>query len=166
MQAEPTIRRACLEDYEAVRRLFAGLDALHRDRLPWLFQEPATEARSPEFFRDTLSREDSGVFVADAGGIIGLAHGLLRTAPDLPLFVPQRWGVLDSLVVDPGWRRRGAGRLLAQAIERWALGQGAAWVEVSVYDFNDDARGFYEALGYLPLRAVLRKPRVDADGAE
>src|SRR5262249_6462040 len=133
MQTEPIIRRACVDDYEAVRRLFVGLDELHRERLPWLFQQaPASEARSPEFFRDILFREDSAVFVADAGGVIGLAHGLIRTAPEIPLFVPQRWGVLDSLAVDAGCRRRGVGRLLAQSFERWALDLGAAWVEVGV----------------------------------
>jgi GNAT superfamily N-acetyltransferase len=51
---------------------------------------------------------------------------------------------------------------LARAIEAWALGQGAAWVEASVYDFNAEARRFYAALGYLPLRTIVRKPRPDA----
>ena len=158
MEREPVIRRARLEDYEAVTRLFDGLDALHRERLPWLFQSPASPPRPADLFAELLSRGDSAFVVAEADGIVGMAHGLMRTAPELPIFVPQRWGLLDSLVVDLAWRRRGIGRLLVSAIEAWAVGQGAAWVEASVYEFNAESRRFYETLGYLPLRTVMRKP--------
>jgi GNAT superfamily N-acetyltransferase len=122
-----------------------------------MFGAAAAAYRTTDFFADLLARDDSAVFVADAGGVVGIAHGLMRSAPELPIFVQQRWGVLDSLVVDPTWHRRGVGRLLAQSVEEWALSQGAQWVELSVYGFNVEARRFYEALGYLPLRTTLRK---------
>ncbi len=151
------IRRVCPADYPAVCRLLSGLDELHQNHLPWMFQ--GADLRTPEFIADLASRDDSAVFVADVEGVVGVAHGLLRTAPDLPIFVAQHWGVLDSLAVDPAWRRRGIGRLLAQSLEAWAFDRGASWVEVSVYDFNDSARKFYESLKYLPLRTIVRKPR-------
>jgi GNAT superfamily N-acetyltransferase len=160
MQTEPTLRRARVDDYEAVTRLFGELDTVHRERLPWIFEAPESLPRTAEFFAEALSREDSALFVADAGSIVGIAHGMMRSAPELPIFVPQRWGVLDSLVVDSAWRRRGIGRLLAKAVEEWAVDQGASWVEANVYEVNAEARQFYEALGYLPLRTTLRKPRL------
>ena len=161
MKAEPIIRRARAEDYEASCRLFEELDTLHRERLPWMFIEPESRPRTAEYFGEVLSRADSAFFVAEADGIIGIAHGRMRSAPDVPVFLPQRWGLLDSLVVASAWRRRGVGKLLADAFEAWALGEGAAWVEASVYEFNGKARRFYAALGYLPLRTTVRKPRAD-----
>lgn len=155
---EPTIRAAKLEDYAGVCRLLDGVDALHRAKLPWLFQEPEAQPRTAAYFAGLLQREDSPVFVADAGSIVGVAHGLMRAAPELPIFVQQRWGLLDVLAVAAAWRRRGSGARLVAAMEAWALAAGAAWLELSVYEFNAEAHRFYEALGYLPLRTVLRKP--------
>ncbi len=155
--SEATIRRANLGDYEEVCRLMDVLDALHRERLPLMFKIPSEQPRSRGYFTDLLGSEDSTIFVADAGNLVGVAVGIMRAAPELPVFIQQRWGVLDSLVVEPAWRRCGIGKMLAQSVERWAIGLGAQWIEVNVYDVNDEARGFYEASGYAPLSMKLRR---------
>jgi len=155
---EAIIRRARFDDYAQACRLNDALDELHRDRLPWMFKTPDRPPRSEAYFSDLLNREDSAVFVADAGHVVGIAFGLLRLAPEFPVFRQQRWGVLDGLVVDPTWRRRGIGKRLTHAVEEWALESGAPWIELNLYDFNTEARRFYEALGYLPFSTKLRKP--------
>lgn len=159
MRDEVTIRRARADDCAGVCRLFAELDALHRENLPWLVGPPPSESEAETRLAEMLASEDSAVFVADAGGAVGAALGRLRKAPDFPAFVHPTWGVLESLVVDSAWRRRGVGKRLARAVETWAVERGAPWVEVNVYAFNDEARRFYESLGFLSLRTVLRKPR-------
>jgi ribosomal protein S18 acetylase RimI-like enzyme len=98
------------------------------------------------------------VFVADAGQVVGIVIGLMRWAPQFPVFRKQHWAVLDGIAVDPKWRRRGIGKRLTRAVEEWAIEMGAPWVELNVYEFNAQARGFYEALGYLPVSTKLRKP--------
>jgi GNAT superfamily N-acetyltransferase len=155
---EVTIRAAHPNDYVPVCRLMDALDVLHRERLPWLFKAPDFQPRSEAFFANLLGRDDSAVFVADAAHVVGVAFGLMRTAPEFPVFVRQRWGVLDNLAVDAAWRRRGIGKRLAQSVEAWARDLGASWTELNVYEFNVEARRFYEALGYLPVATRLRKP--------
>src|SRR3954447_10298154 len=155
---EAIIRRARFDDYAEACRLSDAVDELHRDRLPWVFKTPDVQPRSEACFSDLLNREDTAVFVAGAGHVVGIAFGRLRSPPELPVFRQQRFGVLDELVVDPTWRRRGIGRRLAHAVEQWARESGAPWIELNVYDFNTEARRFYEALGYLPLSTKLRKP--------
>jgi len=156
-----TIRSAGVNDHAAACRLTDAVDELHRDRLPWMFKAPSEQPRTA-MFAEQLSRPDSTVIVADAGHVVGIAFGMMRAAPDMPVFIQQRYGVIDGLVVDPAWRRRGIGRLLTHAIETWAIGLGATWVELNVYDFNGEARQFYEALGYMPLSTKLRKGGRDA----
>jgi ribosomal protein S18 acetylase RimI-like enzyme len=153
------IRRARPEDYDEACRLFDIADQIHRDRLPWLFAARGLHVWSREFFDGLLAGDESALFVADCGGLVGLAHGSIRHAPDSPVFVRQHWGVVDGVVVDPVWRRRGIGRALTTAVERWALDLGASWIELNVYEFNDEAVAFYRSLGYLQLSAKMRKPR-------
>jgi len=152
-----TIRLATRDDYADACRLMDTLDSFHREHLPWMFKEPSGPARSEDDFANLLRSEDSAVFVADAGHVVGVANGSLRAAPGLPVFIQQRWGVLEGLVVDPAWRRRGIGKLLVRAVETWAIKSGAPWMELNVYEVNAEARRFYEALGYLPLSAKLNK---------
>lgn len=152
-----TIRRARPDDAAAAVRLLARLDELHREALPWLCRAPGEARHEPTAFRAWLGA--NAVFVAERGAdLVGIVHGTSRETPSLPVFVPQRRGVIDGLVVDPGCRRQGLGRRLVAAFEAWALGQGVSGFELTVYDFNDEARRFYEALGYAPLRTTLHKP--------
>lgn len=154
-----SIRRATLSDYEQMRALLAEVDELHRLHLPWMFQEPAVEPRSKGFFEQLILDEHSALLVAEADSrLVGVATALLRTAPDFPVFIAQTWGVLDNIAVARGFRRRGVGSALIRDAERWVRGQGASWLELGVYEFNHEARAFYQSLGYAPVSSKLRKP--------
>jgi len=137
-----------------------ALDAFHRERLPWLFQAPSEAGRSETHFQQLIQGDHSAVFVAEASSVVGVAVGLMRRTPDLEIFVRQRYVVLDSLVVDAPWRGRGLGTRLARSVEHWGVQAGAAWLEVNVYEANPEARGFYAALGYLPLSTKLRSATI------
>lgn len=153
------VRSATLGDYREMCGLLAEVDELHRSNLPWMFKEPALEPRPVQFFEQLLGSSDSAVLVADSGArLIGVAAVLMRSSPDFAVFVRQSWAVLDNIAVATSWRRRGVGTALIRDAERWAEARGAHWLELGVYEFNDDARAFYRALGYLPVSIKLRKP--------
>jgi GNAT superfamily N-acetyltransferase len=157
---EPFIVRGVTpNDYGGIAGLLREVDELHRVNAPWLFQDPAREPRSREFFEQLVASGDSAVLVAEAERqLVGVVTVIMRRAPDFPVFIEQAWGVLDSIAVARSWRRRGAGRTLTRAAEQWALGRGAKWLELGVYEFNAEARAFYQALGYAPVSTKLRKP--------
>ncbi len=158
MGAPFLIREAAATDYEAAIALFAEVDVLHAERAPWMFRTPLSEPRSREFFASQLRDPNSTLLVAEAGELVGIATVVLRSAPEFGVFVPQQWGVLDNIAVASAWKRRGVGSALLRAAEAWAVLHSAQWLEIVVYDFNADARAFYDALGYLPASSKLRKP--------
>jgi len=63
-----------------------------------------------------------------------------------------------ALVVDPGVRERGIGRLLVAGAERVARERGAVFVELTAGHHRPEARQLYESLGYDPtVTTYLRK---------
>jgi ribosomal protein S18 acetylase RimI-like enzyme len=151
------IASAGRRDYASVCELLSLLDDVHRQRVPWLFRETNGPPRSREDYAGLIAGPDSTVLVAKSPRVVGVALVLLRSTPDFPVFVPAKFGLIDNLVVAPEFRRLGMGRALAAAAVEWAKKRGAAWLELGVYEFNDEARRFYEELGYTTLTRKLVK---------
>jgi GNAT superfamily N-acetyltransferase len=153
------VRTARPDDYAAACALLLGLDQVHWENLPWLLRVPPVPPRSEESFAKLLEGPDSVLFVAESTELVGVAIGVMKSAPEFAVFIPQRWGVLDALMVAVPFRRHGVGARLTNAVEAWAVERGASFVELGVYDFNVEARRFYERLGYVSTLTKLRKPR-------
>jgi ribosomal protein S18 acetylase RimI-like enzyme len=146
---ELTIRRATLADYEPVCQVLAEVDALHQQALPGIFQTPPGPARDPEYIASVLADENSALFVAVvAGHLAGVAQVMLRDASPIPVLVPRRFAIVDSLAVRAAFRRRGVGQKLMAAVEEWAADRGISDIELNVFEFNRAAIAFYERLGY------------------
>jgi GNAT superfamily N-acetyltransferase len=79
----------------------------------------------------------------DGGRIFGLVHAYERPALEKPCEA-----VVQSLVVDTGARNAGTGRLLMAAAETWARAKGLTNVALHTRNDRDDARAFYEHIGY------------------
>lgn len=59
-------------------------------------------------------------------------------------------GSVNYLAVDPGWRGRGLGRELMEAIESRLLARGCPKINLLVRTDNAEVLDFYAALGYRP----------------
>ncbi len=95
-----------------------------------------------QFGRDAvvwiLDDENAATIVEDRGGIVGSV---------MAAFDREACRVL-SVAVLPGWRRRGIGRALMDAVEQLARGRGFPIVRLEVGVRNDGAIEFYKRLGY------------------
>jgi GNAT superfamily N-acetyltransferase len=102
-----------------------------------------------------FSTPDSRVTVAEAAGeVVGFIafHLVPRFETD------DRFVRIVALVVDPGVRERGVGRLLMTDAERVAREAGAAYLEITAGHHRPEARQLYESLGYdAGVTAYLRK---------
>ncbi len=153
------IRPATPQDYDDLCALLDQVDALHRDNLSHLYQKPRGPARGKDYVLSLLADEDVCLFVGEAAGVVvGFVHVQVCESPPIPIFVPRRYAVVDNLVVDRHFQRRGLGRALMEQAHRWAADQGATAVELTVYDFNETARAFYKSLGYVVQSSQMYRP--------
>jgi diamine N-acetyltransferase len=147
------VRPATAQDYEVLCDILDEVDALHRQELPHLFRKPEGPVREREYVLEQLADEDVAIFIAEVDGQpAGLVHVVVQETPPIPILVPRRWAMVDSVVVKERFRRRSIGRALMDVGQRWALSRGATEIELSVFEFNAPARAFYESLGYGTIR--------------
>ena len=112
----PLVRRATPADLPRVGRLGALLVGEHHDFDPRRFL--AAGRRTPDdyasFMGTQLEDADVAVLVADDGGdVVGYAYAAVEGYDYMALRGPA--GVLHDIIVDPGYRGRGVGRLLLDA---------------------------------------------------
>jgi ribosomal protein S18 acetylase RimI-like enzyme len=150
---EITIRPATAQDYDDLCRIIDQVDALHREKVPHVFRKPDGPVRERAYILGLLADRDHGLFVAEVEGqVAGFVHVTVWDTPPIPILVPRRLAIVDNLVVSRDHRRLGIGRALMQEAQRWAIEQGAAEIELNVFEFNEPAMAFYQSLGYETLR--------------
>lgn len=155
---ELTIRAATADDYDALCELFDEIDALHRDHLPRIFQQPGGAARERDYYLGLVADQNVALLVAEADGrLVGFVHAMLKDSPALPILVPRRYAIVDAVVVSSALHGHGIGGSLMGEVQVWALANGASSIELNVYEFNQIAISFYEGLGYHTLSRKMSK---------
>jgi ribosomal protein S18 acetylase RimI-like enzyme len=155
---EVNIREAIAEDYVALCGLFDEVDALHRSNLPHIFQKPNGPVREHDYYLGLIADENVGLFVAEVGDkVVGFVHAVIRDTPAMPVFVPRRYVIVDSIGVKSEYQRHGIGQMLVDTGHQWAIAKGATSIELNVYEFNQTATTFYERLGYDTVSRKMGK---------
>lgn len=155
---EISVCKATADDYNSLCELFDEIDALHRDNLPHIFQKPSGAAREQDYYSGLITDENVALFVAEVGEkLVGFAHVIVRDTPAIPVFVPRRYAIVDSIVVKSGFQNSGIGRILMDKTQEWAIAKGATSIELNVYEFNTTAISFYERLGYQTFSRKMSK---------
>jgi GNAT superfamily N-acetyltransferase len=135
-------------------RLATASDA---DRIAALFTDEGYPAGASDIVArlERFSPPSSSVVVAESGGdVLGFIalHVIPRFEHDDSLVR------ILALVVDPGVRDRGLGRLLMAEAERIGRQTGATAAEITAGHHRPEARRLYEALGYdSSVTTYLRK---------
>ena len=158
------IRPARLDDFEALAPLWSQLDEFHHKQDPLRF--PKQKKRTPRdlsYVSDLIERPDRALLVAESSPLhedeesrlMGLCTILLSSRPAGPVFPARVVFEIDNVVVDEAMRRRGVARSLIRESEAWSRAQGAREVSLTVYDFNNQARSFYEQIGFLSNKTQM-----------
>jgi len=106
---------------------------------------PSTVAQIERRFERLRGDPESAILLAeDEGGrVVGWAHVVGRCFLEL-----DPYAELGGLVVDAAARRKGAGKALLSAAEKWAAARGYVTMRVRSNMKRVEARPFYEGAGY------------------
>jgi ribosomal protein S18 acetylase RimI-like enzyme len=149
-------RQAVESDYEQLCDLEAELDSLHIGNLPQLFQSYAGRSREKAFFFSPPGDFQVATFVAEQKSrLLGFVCLGTRVSAPIPLLVPRKFAVVDSLYVTPAARRLGIVARLISMAEDWSKHIGCSAIELNVYAFNQSALEFYHAVGFEDLSHKL-----------
>jgi RimJ/RimL family protein N-acetyltransferase len=131
-----TVRAAREEDLDAMVELTVAVAEEGR----WIGPEaPVDRERRRRLYAADLQRDDTGVFVAEAGGRLVGHLGIILAG----------YGVADlGMLVAAGWRGRGVGSALLRAGIDWARQAGAHKIALQVWPHNQAAIALYERFGF------------------
>jgi ribosomal protein S18 acetylase RimI-like enzyme len=148
-QSGPTVRRATPADLQRIGRLGALLVEEHHGFDPRRFL--AASRGTPEGYASFISMQledpDAAVLVADDGGnVIGYAYAAVEGYDYMALRGPA--GVLHDIIVAPGHRGRGVGRLLLDAALECLRSRAAPRVVLSTAEQNEAAQRLFAGAGF------------------
>ena len=156
------LRFAVEADLERVNALRRQVNDLHVAGKPDIFK-PGFSDELQDYLYVVFDDPDKDVVVAvEDDTVLGFAilHAVRR--PETPYMKERNYLDVDEFCVAAFARRHGVGRALVDFIRRLAKDRGFPQVELNMWEFNQDALAFYEAVGFTTYRRYLELPVEDA----
>ena len=149
------IRMAQASDLPRVNELRRQVNDVHVAGKPEMFRPGFTEALQQHVYT-LYGSEGHDILVAETEqGIVGFACIKLVDRPETPYRRAQRYLDVDEFGVDERCRRQGIGRALFARIREVAQERGVQRIELNMWEFNEGALRFYEAIGFSTYRRYM-----------
>jgi ribosomal protein S18 acetylase RimI-like enzyme len=145
----PVIRPATPDDLSTIGRLGALLVRTHHDfdARRFIAATPQTEHGYASFLGRQLGNPDIVILVAEHGGeVLAYTYAGIEGYDYMSLRGPA--GILYDIVVDPGHRGRGLGRMLLDNTLSELEKRGAAQVVLSTAEQNEPAQRLFARAGF------------------
>ena len=147
--APVVIRRATTADLPHLGRLGALLVAAHHnfDSRRFLTPSDRTSSSYACFLSTQLEEPDACVFVAlNKEEVIGYAYGTVEGSDWMSLRGPA--GVVQDLIIDPRYRRKGVGWLLLETTFAYLKSRGMPRVVLSTAERNEAGQHLFANMGF------------------
>lgn len=153
------IVRAESRHADKILDLLVQVNNVHNDGRPDLFLRDKTKYTKQELL-EILADDARPVFVAEEDGkVLGYAFGVFQSHkednnwPDIVTFY------VDDICVDETVRGKHVGSALYGFVKDFARSQGCYNLTLNVWEKNESAKGFYEAMGLtvqkIGMEAIL-----------
>ncbi|MBO4640022.1 MAG: GNAT family N-acetyltransferase [Treponema sp.] len=143
------IRKAVLEDYDAVCRIMNQVQKLHVQWRPDIYKS-TSDVMSKDFFQDAVSKEL--FYVAEINSIITGVLGLEFRHIESPLHVTREVLFIDSMAVDEAYRGKGIGHTFFSKLKEIAMKKNCDGIELQV-----NVKKQYASAGNLNTRISIHQ---------
>ena len=148
MTEEIKIRNLTLYDYTIVNRGYQTLHCQHVEGRPDIYKE-MEDLLPKEAYQEMLEDADHILIGAEEGKrLTGFLVAKRKITPANPMLHRNRTFFVDALFVEQDSRRKGIGKRLYEYLVSEAEKEECARIDLKVWDFNKEARAFYQSMGF------------------
>lgn len=152
LRIEPTT------DAGVIARLNGTIQEHHQQLYPETFK-PHAEEEVEAFVAKQLQDSAWHCLIARHGDQeAGYVLFYLREYQENPFRRAYRGVHIDQISVLPAFKRKGIGKALMSEVEAFARREGVSQLELTYWERNDEARTFYEELGFEPRIRFVTRP--------
>lgn len=142
-----TVRQAIPDDVEGIVPLWQEMTDFNAALDPRMGITPEGAEHFRQFLLLRLEDDNSCVLIAEVEGrIVGYTIGRVVSNP--PVFSLSEYAYISDMCVTEGWRRRGIGRRLYQALCEWFRAKGLSVIQLSTLHHNPVSQAFWRAMGF------------------
>jgi ribosomal protein S18 acetylase RimI-like enzyme len=132
-----TIRRATINDLNAVAELFDGYRVFYK--------QTSDVPKAKEFLKERIEKDESAILVAFVNDE---AVGFTQLYPIFSSVSMRRAWLLNDLFVKPSARKTGVGNQLLNAAKDFGAETNAKWLILETSEDNFTAQSVYEGNGW------------------
>jgi ribosomal protein S18 acetylase RimI-like enzyme len=152
------IREFRPEDMDQIEECYIELQEYLRRIEPGMHEGAFIVKRYLEYMFSECEATNGKVFVAELENkIVGFVSVWAKVESDAIDEKPTEYAFISDVVVLPGYRGKGIGRLIMEKAERYAVDQGATTIRLAVLAKNDTARSLYYSYGFKDHLIIMKK---------
>lgn len=149
------VRFAEEKDLDRINELRKQVNDIHVEGRPDIFK-PGFGAELREFAKIILNGEDSDIIVAERNGeICGMVCVDYVNKPETPFGKARSFYHIQEIAVDVNHRRQGVAKELLEFMVADAKKRELSSIELDVWEFNESAMEFYQAVGFRQMRTWM-----------
>ncbi|MGN0498472.1 MAG: GNAT family N-acetyltransferase [Acutalibacteraceae bacterium] len=149
------VRYANYEELEQVNKLRKQVNELHCNGRPDIFRSGFCKEMQDIIF-DVWNSENADIIVAERNGVIcGFACVEYVVKPLSPYNLERKYYHIVEFGVDEEYRRQGVASEMLDFIREEARKRGLDKIELDMWEFNENALKFYEAVGFKTYRRYM-----------
>jgi len=139
------IRTATLKDIEKVLSLGEQIFEIHSKARPDLFEKKPINY---EYLKFVIEENNKKIFIAeDNNELVGYCISSIYEVKNHPMFNDMLNINVEDFCVDKNYRKKGVGKKLFENVKNYAKENNVQFIELSVWEFNQNAMEFYKNMG-------------------